>query len=82
MLKKFTVENFKGFQNKLTLDLEADNYDFNPEVTENSCISKGIIYSVNSSGKSNLGLALFDIIIHLTERQKLMLSYDILFKYE
>lgn len=82
MLKKFTVENFKGFQNKLTLDLEADNYDFNPEVTENSCISKGIIYGVNSSGKSNLGFALFEIIIHLTERQKLMLSYDILFKYE
>lgn len=76
MLKKFSVENFKGFQNKLTLDLEADNYDFNPEVIKNSCISKGIIYGVNSSGKSNLGLALFDIIIHLTERQKLMHSYD------
>ncbi len=29
MLKKFIVENFKGFQNKLTLDLEADSYDFN-----------------------------------------------------
>lgn len=76
MLKKFTVENFKGFQNILTLDLEADNYDFNPEVIENSCISKGIIYGVNSSGKSNLGLAIFDIIIHLAERQKLMHSYD------
>lgn len=74
MLKKFTVENFKGFQNKLTLDLEADNYGFNPEVTENSCISKEIIYGVNSSGKSNLGLALLDIII--TERQKLMHRYD------
>lgn len=76
MLKKFTVENFKVFQNKLTLAFQADNYDFNPEVIENNCISNGIIYGVNSSGKSNLGLALFDIIIHLTERQKLMHSYD------
>lgn len=76
MLKTFSVENFKVFHNKLTLELEANNYDFNPEVIENSCISKGIIYGVNGSGKSNLGLALFDIIIHLTERQKLMHSYD------
>lgn len=76
MLKTFSVENFKGFQNKLTLDLEADSYDFNQEVIENSCISKGIVYDVNGSGKSNLGLALFDIIIHITERQKLMHSYD------
>lgn len=57
MLKTFSVENFKGFQNKLTLDLEADSYDFNQEVIENSCISKGIVYGVNGSGKSNLGLA-------------------------
>ena len=77
MLKTFSVDNFKVFQNKLTLELEADNYDFNPEVIENSCISKGIIYGVNGSGKSNLGLALFDIITHLTERQKLMLSNDL-----
>ena len=76
MLKKFSVENFKGFHNKLTFDLEADNFDFNPEVIENNCISKGIIYGVNGSGKSNLGLAIFDIIIHLTERQKLIHSYD------
>lgn len=76
MLKKFTVENFKVFQNKLTLTFQADNYDFNSEVIKNNCISKGIIYGVNSSGKSNLGLAIFDIIIHLTERQKLMQSYD------
>ena len=45
MLKKFTVENFKGFQNILTLDLEADNYDFNPEVIKNNCISK-VLFTV------------------------------------
>lgn len=56
MLKKFIVENFKVFQNKLTLDLEADSYDFNQELIENNCISKGIIYGNNGSGKSNLGL--------------------------
>lgn len=76
MLKKFSVENFKGFHNKLTLDLKAGSYDFNSELIKNNCISKCIIYGVNSSGKSNLGLAIFDIIIHLTERPKLMHSYD------
>lgn len=28
------------------------------------------------SGKSNLGLAIFDIIIHLTDKQKLLSSYE------
>lgn len=37
---------------------------------------KGIIYGINSSGKSNLGLAIFDAIIHLTEKKKLCPSYD------
>lgn len=77
MLKKFSVENFKGFQNKITFDIGSpSNYSFNSEIIENGCVTKGIIYGINSSGKSNLGLAIFDIITHLTEKQKLLLSYD------
>lgn len=77
MLKKFSVENFKGFQNKITFDIGSPcNYNFNVEVIENGCITKGIIYGINSSGKSNLGLAIFDIITHLTEKQKLLPSYE------
>lgn len=77
MLKKFSVENFKGFKDKITLDIGTpSNYSFNSEIIENGCITKGIIYGINSCGKSNLGLAIFDIITHLTEKQKLLESYD------
>lgn len=77
MLKKFSVENFKGFRDKLTLDIGSpNNYSFHPEVIKNGCVTKGIIYGINSCGKSNLGLAIFDLITHLTEKQKLLQSYD------
>ena len=77
MLKKFSVENFKGFKDKITFDIGTpSNYCFNSEIIENGCITKGIIYGINSCGKSNLGLAIFDIITHLTEKQKLLGSYD------
>ena len=56
MLKKFSVENFKGFKDKITLDIGTpSNYSFNSEIIENGCITKGIIYGINSCGKSNLG---------------------------
>ena len=77
MLKKFSVENFKGFKDKITFDIGTpSNYSFNSEIIENGCITKGIIYGINSCGKSNLGLAIFDIITHLTEKQKLLGNYD------
>lgn len=77
MLKRFSVENFKGFRDKITFDIGSpSNYNFNSEIVENGCITKGIIYGINSCGKSNLGLAIFDIITHLTEKQRLLHSYD------
>ena len=77
MLKKFSVENFKGFKDKITFDLGSpSNYSFNSEIIGNGCVTKGIVYGINSCGKSNLGLAIFDIIIHLTEKQKLQRGYD------
>lgn len=77
VLKKFSVENFKGFKDKIIFDIGSpSNYSFNSEIIENGCVAKGIIYGINSCGKSNLGLAIFDIIIHLTEKQKLLQGYD------
>ena len=78
MLKKFSVENFKGFKDKITFDIGSpSNYSFNSEIIENGCVTKGIVYGINSCGKSNLGLAIFDLIIHLTEKNKLLRSYDL-----
>ena len=77
VLKKFSVENFKGFKDKITFDIGSpSNYSFHSEIVENGCVTKGIIYGINSCGKSNLGLAIMDIITHLTEKQKLLQSYD------
>ena len=45
MLRKFSVENFKGFRDKITLDIGSpSNYSFNSEIIENGCVTKGIIY--------------------------------------
>lgn len=78
MLKKFSVENFKGFKDKITFDIgNPSNYSFNSKIIENGCVTKGIVYGINGCGKSNLGLAIFDIITHLTEKEKLLRSYDL-----
>ena len=76
MLKKFSVENFKGFQSKFVLDLSRPgNYAFNQECIKNGIVSKAAIYGINGIGKSNLGLAIFDIVTHLTEKYRPLNKY-------
>lgn len=68
MLEKFSVEGFKCFGSKLELDLSrTGNYEFNQEAVADGIVSKGILYGFNGCGKSNLGLALMDIVQHLTD---------------
>jgi AAA15 family ATPase/GTPase len=72
MLSKFTVKDFKNFEQKLVFDLSnTKDYEFSAECVKNSIVDKAIIYGPNSSGKSNLGFAIFDIVSHLTDKQKL-----------
>lgn len=67
MLSKFSVQGFKSFNEKIEFDLEKTrNYDFNKECVKNNLVNLGIIYGINGCGKSNLGLAIFDIVNHLT----------------
>lgn len=73
MLKRFTVENFRGFKNKLTFDFTAKDYEFNKELINKKIVSKAIIYGKNGIGKSSLGIAMFDIINHLTDKEKEMI---------
>lgn len=71
MLRRFSVSNFKNFKDKLTFDLgDPANYAFNREVVQGGVKAKGIVYGANGSGKSNLALALFDIVSHLTDKER------------
>lgn len=70
MLSKFTVIGFKNFGEKLELDLgHTCNYEFNASAVKNNLVNKGMIYGFNGCGKSNLGLAIMDIISHVTDKQ-------------
>ena len=71
MLKRFEVENYRGFSEKLVFDLTARDYEFNQNLICNGLVSKAIIYGKNGIGKSTFGFALFDIITHLTDNLSL-----------
>lgn len=76
MLTEFRVEGFKNFENELVFKLDdVKNYEFNSNCIKNDCIKTSLIYGMNGSGKSNLGLAIFDITIHLTDKEKGFSSY-------
>lgn len=67
MLRKFSVEGYKGFRTPLVFDLAAHKYDFNESLAKNGIVKNATIYGKNGIGKSSLGSALFDIVIHLTD---------------
>ena len=76
MLRKFKVSNFKSFEKDFVLDLSNVNgYSFNNECIKNSLVNAGIIYGYNGMGKSNLGFALFDIVEHLTDKNRDEIPY-------
>ena len=69
MIKVFEVSGFKNFNDKITLDFsDIRDYKFSCNCVSNDLLSKIIIYGKNSIGKSNFGLAMFDIVSHLTNK--------------
>lgn len=71
MLCKFAVTNYRGFEQRIEWDLtKARDYAFNTFAIKNKIIKNGIIYGPNGSGKSNFGLAIFDIVNHLSQKWK------------
>ena len=78
MLTYFTVKNFKGFKDELVFDLSnTKNYEFSSSAIKNGIVSKALIYGPNGCGKSNLGLAIFDLVLHLTDKEKLFKNYPV-----
>ncbi len=75
MLKRFEVENFKGFDEKLTFDLSAREYSFNKNLVVDGIVNKAIVYGKNGIGKSSLGIAMFDITWHLTDKERMPVIY-------
>lgn len=77
MLKLFEVTGFKNFAKKITLDFsDIHDYKFNTDCITNNIVSKLIIYGKNSIGKSNFGLAIFDIVSHLSSKNITPGVYD------
>lgn len=77
MLKKFCVSNFKGFETDIEFDLTSSNgYTFNPHCVKNGIVDSCMVYGHNGCGKSNLCLAIFDIIGHLTDKHRDMTRYQ------
>ena len=71
MLAKFAVKNFRGFKERIEIDLTRhSNYTFNSFAIKDGIIKNGILYGPNGSGKTNFGLAIFDIVNHLSQKWK------------
>ena len=68
MLKRFELSNIKNFKDKFVMDLsDVHDYQFNLQCIKNGIVKDAIIYGKNSVGKSNFGMALFDIVYALTD---------------
>ncbi|MDR1536710.1 MAG: ATP-binding protein [Clostridiales bacterium] len=71
MLKLFEVTGFKNLENKLRLDFsDVHSYTFNDACISGGLLKNIIVYGKNAEGKTNLGIALFDIALHLTSYHK------------
>lgn len=77
MLTRFEVTGFKNFSNRFVLDFtDVRDYQFNASCVRDEILNKIIVYGKNAVGKSNLGLAIFDITTHLTEKNITPNVYD------
>lgn len=76
MLHRFSVKNFRNFADWLTFDLSSQQYEFNGNAVRNGAILHGMIYGPNGGGKSNLGLAMVDPVLHLIDSPSCLSALD------
>lgn len=66
MLIKFELKNFKNFEDSIIIDFEkVGGYQYSTDCIHKNTISKMLIYGRNATGKTNLGIALIDIVLTL-----------------
>ncbi len=71
MLKKFQVENYRGFKDALLWDLsDTRDYGFRKNLVDNKIAKKSVVFGKNGSGKSSLCTAVVDITAHLLDAEK------------
>lgn len=71
MLKKFQVENYRGFKDTLSWDLsDTRDYGFRKNLVDNKIAKKSVVFGKNGSGKSSLCTAVVDITAHLLDAEK------------
>ncbi|MGE7673777.1 AAA family ATPase [Lysinibacillus sp. NPDC094403] len=62
MLKRFTISNYRIFNEPTTIDFSnVRDYKFNEECIKDGLINKAIMYGKNAVGKTSLGQALIDV---------------------
>lgn len=76
MLINFKVKNFKSFNDVLEFDLRKSRFTFNEEAVRDNYVNMALIYGHNGCGKSNLALAIFDILLHTNETYKEIRNYN------
>ena len=71
MLIEFKVRNYRNFRDELHFLLETGkNYEFNQEAVRNGVIKDSVVVGYNAAGKTNLGLAMMDLTLHLIDKRK------------
>lgn len=75
MLRQFSVQNYKGFDQRVTFDFSGREYSFNDHLVKDGLVNKAILYGKNGIGKSSIGIALFDITLHLTDNERMPAGY-------
>ena len=71
MLKRFEVENYKGFKDCMVWDLsQTKSYSFCRPLTRKHISKNSIVYGKNASGKTSLCAAVVDITTHLLDVEK------------
>jgi len=75
-IKKFSVQNYKNFKKKYTLDFsDVKDYPYGKQCISNGMIKNAIIYGKNAAGKTNFGLAMLDITCHLVDKNAIPESF-------